>query len=120
MSTKEGRRYIGFQPMKLTKSENPMFALTWTLFHPIDENSPLFGVDPEEIEGAELNFVLSISGYDESSAQTVRARRSYAAQDLRFNHEFVDVFSVDADGARRVDYARIHDVRAVAESENAT
>ena len=118
--TKEGRRFVGFEPMKLTKSENPIFALTWTLFHPVDEESPLFGLAPEEIEASELNFVLSLSGYDESSAQTLRARSTYAAQDLRFDHEFVDVFSHDADGTRRVDYSRVHQVRAVAESANST
>jgi inward rectifier potassium channel len=120
MTTKESRRYVGFVPMKLTKSENPIFALTWTLFHPIDESSPLFGLEPDEIEATELNFVLSISGYDETSAQSVRARATYTAQDLRFDHEFVDVFSLDADGTRRVDYSRIHDVRAISELQDST
>ena len=120
ITTKEGRLLVGFQPMKLTKSENPMFALTWTLFHPIDEESPLFGVPSEEIEASERNFVLSIAGCDETSAQTVRARATYAAQDLRFDHEFVDVFSLDEDGTRHVDYSRVHDVRAIADSEDST
>ena len=120
MTTKEGRKLVGYQEMKLTKSENPTFALTWTLFHPIDENSPLFGVDPDEMEATELNFVLSIAGYDESAAQLVRARHTYAAQDLRFDHEFVDVFSLDADGTRRLDYSRLHDLRAIAASDDAT
>ena len=38
--TKEKRRFVTFQPMKLTKSENPVFALTWTLFHPIRPRQP--------------------------------------------------------------------------------
>lgn len=110
--TKEGRRYIGFQPMKLTKSENPMFALTWTLFHPIDEESPLFGLDAAAVVAREFSFVLSLTGFDESSAQTVRVRHVFPAQTLKFNHEFVDVITSEPDGSRRVNYARIHDVRA--------
>jgi inward rectifier potassium channel len=120
LKTKEGRKYVGFQAMKLTKSENPMFALTWTLFHPVDEESPLFGLAPEDVEASELNFVLSISGYDETSSQTMRARATYAAQDLRFDHEFVDVISLDQDGTRRIDYSLVHEVRAIAEPEDTT
>jgi inward rectifier potassium channel len=110
--TKENRRFVSFQPMKLTKSENPMFALTWTLFHPIDEESPLFGLDSETIAASELNLLLSLTGYDESSGQNVRSRHAYAAQDLRFGYEFVDIVTIDPDGARRVNYSRVHDLRA--------
>ena len=118
--TREQRRLVGFQPLKLTKNENPMFALTWTLFHPIDEQSPLFGLTGDDILSSELNFLVGLSGFDESSAQIVRARHSYASQDLRFDHEFVDVITTDPDGARRVNYARIHDVRPVEAEVDAT
>ena len=47
--TEEGRRLIGFEQMRLMRSENPTFALSWTLFHPIDEQSPLFGQDEETL-----------------------------------------------------------------------
>ena len=46
------------------------------------------------------------------SAQTVRARQAFAAQDIKFDHEFVDVIAIEPDGSRRVNYAMIHDVRS--------
>ena len=107
----EGRKLIGFSAMKLIKSENPTFALSWTLFHPIDSESPLYGVSPAELAGGERNFVLSVSGYDETSAQIVRARTTFAAQDLRPDHEFVDLFSFDDDGTRRIHYSLLDAVR---------
>lgn len=109
----EGRRFISFRPMRLSKSENPMFALSWTLFHPIDPDSPIYGLPEEDFGASEINFVLSISGFDETSAQTVHARQTFAAQDLRFGHEFVDIFSLDDSGVRHVDYARVHETRAI-------
>jgi inward rectifier potassium channel len=118
--TKEKRRFVAFEALKLTKNENPMFALTWTLFHPIDEASPLFGLDAEAIASSEFNFLLSLSGYDEASAQNVRGRHSYAAQDLRFGYEFVDIITTDPDGARRVNYSRVHDVRAIGGAQIST
>jgi inward rectifier potassium channel len=108
----EGRNRVAFRPMKLQRYENPTFTLTWTLFHPIDEESPLAGMSESDLMASQMNFVLTIAGLDETSAQVVRARTVYAAQDLRPNHEFVDVFSIDENGVRHVDYSRLHEIRA--------
>jgi len=112
----EGRRRVSFEPVKLTKSENPTFALTWTLYHPVDAESPLAGVGSDELVGGEFNLVVTISGHDETSSQMVRARTVYAAQDIRPDHEFVDVFRIDENGVRHIDYSRIHDIRPLAQS----
>ena len=112
----EGRRFIGFQPMRLLRSENPTFALSWTLFHPIDVSSPLYGISNEELAASEINFVVSMSGLDETSSQMVHARSTFAAQDVRPGPEFVDIFSLDEAGRRHVDYARVHDTRPVSEA----
>jgi hypothetical protein len=32
-----------------------MFALSWTLFHPIDADSPLYGVADAELLASEMN-----------------------------------------------------------------
>jgi len=100
--------------MRLERSENPVFALSWTLLHVIDEMSPLYGMSAEEIAASDMNFAVTISGLDETSAQIVHARRPYVAADLRHMHEFVDIIRVDEDGLRHVDYAKIHDTRPVA------
>jgi inward rectifier potassium channel len=110
----EGRRMTGFQPMRLERSENPVFALSWTLLHVIDETSPLAGMSAEEIAASDMNFAVTISGLDETSAQIVHARKPYTAADLRHMHEFVDIIRIDEDGLRHVDYAKIHDTRPVA------
>jgi inward rectifier potassium channel len=109
----EGRRFVGFQPLRLLRSENPVLALSWTLFHPIDADSPLYGVSESELVASETNFVVSIRGFDETAAQTVHARCTFAAQDLRPGHEFVDIHSFDEDGMRHIDYAKIHDTRPI-------
>lgn len=110
----EGRRMTGFHPMRLERSENPVFALSWTLRHVIDGDSPLDGLSAEEIAASDMNFAVTISGLDETSAQIVHARKPYAAPDLRYGHEFIDIIRIDEDGLRHVDYAKIHDTRPVA------
>ena len=109
--SQEGRRIVGFQPMRLIKSENPTLALSWTLFHPIEADSPLFGMDEEALAAGEINFVISIAGFDETSGQTVHARGVFAAQDVRFGHEYEDIIWIDDDGLRHIDYAKIDTTR---------
>jgi inward rectifier potassium channel len=109
----EGKRMVGFERLRLLKSENPTFALSWTLFHPIDESSPFFGKDEDALSESEINFVVSIVGFDEASGQIVRARDVFAAQDVRFGQEYVDFVWVDEQGLRHIDYAKIDATRAV-------
>ncbi len=114
--SEEGRRLVGFQPMRLIKSENPTLALSWVLFHPIDADSPLFGMDEQTIASSEINFVMTIVGFDETSSQVVHARDIFAAQDVRFGHEFVDIIWIDEKGMRHIDYAKINATKPLSRS----
>jgi inward rectifier potassium channel len=109
--SQEGRRFVGFQPMRLIKSENPTLALSWILFHPIDADSPLFGMTEETLAESEINFVVSVVGFDETSGQTVHARDVFAAQDVRFGHEYEDIVWIDDHGLRHIDYSKIDSTR---------
>jgi len=117
--SQEGNRLVSFERMRLLRSENPTFALSWTLFHPIDDMSPLFGKDEDTLAESEMNFVVSIVGFDEASGQTVRARDVFTAQDVRFGHEYVDFVWVDEQGMRHIDYAKIDAIRPVSRSPGA-
>jgi inward rectifier potassium channel len=112
----EGKRLVGFQPMRLLKSENPTLALSWVLFHPIDGDSPLYGMDEQTLTASEINFVVSIVGFDETSSQIVHARDVIAAQDVRFGHEYEDIIWVDEEGMRHIDYAKINETRPVVQA----
>jgi inward rectifier potassium channel len=109
--SEEGRRMVGFEQLRLIKSENPTFALSWTLFHPIDGQSPLFGMDKETLAMSGMNFGVIIVGFDETSGQTLHARDVFAAQDVRWGHEYSDIIWVDEQGLRHIDYAKIDDTR---------
>jgi inward rectifier potassium channel len=114
--TEEGRRLVGFEQMPLTKSENPSFALSWTLFHPINEHSPLFGTDKETLVASEINFILSVVGFDEASGQTVHTRDVFTAQDVRWGHDYVDFVWIDDQGLRHIDYSKIDSTQLAAPS----
>jgi inward rectifier potassium channel len=114
--TQEGNQLVGFERMRLLKSENPTFALSWTLFHPIDERSPLFAVNEETLAASEINFVVSIVGFDETSGQTVHARDVFTARDVRWHHEYLDFVWIDDQGLRHIDYSKIDATQLAAPS----
>ena len=108
-TTAEGQTMRRFHDLKLERAQNPVFALSWTIFHIIDETSPLHGQDAEALAQAQASFVVTLSGLDETSGQTMYARHGYEHHALRWNHGFVDILGVDEDGVAIIDYGRFHD-----------
>lgn len=107
--TAEGTRFVGVVPMWLLRSENPALSLSWTLFHPIDETSPLYGGNVAEMIADDVNLVLSITGIDETSSQSVHNRHVYAADELNWGHPYIDMFRRDENDLTHVDFSKIHD-----------
>ncbi len=87
--SKEGTRMRRIYDLSLTRSRTPNFRLTWTAMHPIDEQSPLYGLSQESLLQAQATFVVSLSGIDETVNQTIYDRHVYAAQDIRENYRLV-------------------------------
>ncbi len=91
-----------------------IFPLAWTIVHPIGESSPLWGQTAEDLEQCEAEFLVLLTGFDETFSQTVHARTSYRVHEVRFGARFGDMFDRDADdGVLKVDLERIHDVEPV-------
>lgn len=107
----ENLRMRRFYDLKLERSHTPIFALSFTVMHKIDEASPLFGLDTASLADMDAEFILSLTGLDETSAQPVYARHSYLARDLRFGHAYIDMISLMPDGKRLINYALIHETR---------
>jgi inward rectifier potassium channel len=108
--TAEGQYFRRYCELSLLRNENPVFALSWTIFHLIDEASPLFDASPDELAEAEALLVLTISGLDDSSAQQLNARQSYWHGQIRWQHRYVDIASNAGDGRLIIDYTRFHDI----------
>ena len=109
---KEGNQLRRYYELKLERNEHPMFALSWTIFHPIDKTSPLHGLTERDLAGTDAALVLNISGVDDSSAQHLYARRIYSHRDIRWNHRYKDLSSTSQDGRLLIDYGLFHEVVA--------
>ena len=108
--TAEGQHLRRYYQLKLLRQENPVFVLTWTIFHVIDQTSPLFGLSAEDLASTDAVLVLTVGGIDDNSAHALRARKGYSHNDIAWQHRYVDIMTVTADGRLFIDYAKFHDL----------
>ena len=108
--TEEGQAMRRFYDLSLSRQLSPVFNLTWTAMHPIDENSPLYGETPESLRDHATEIVVSLTGIDETVAQTVHARYSYLTQEILWDTQFANLLTQTSDGRRAIDFTRFHDV----------
>ena len=106
----EGQEMYRFHNLRLLRSQTPIFALTWTVMHPIDRSSPLYGMTPTDLDSKQGEAIATMTGLDETFSQTIHARHSYLPSEIIWNHRFVDIFSTRPDGRRVVNYENFHDV----------
>ena len=87
-----------FVPLRLERSSVYFFPLTWTIVHPIDEKSPLWGKTAADWERLQAELLILIKGYDETFSQSVHVRYSYTHDELLWGAKFDSAFRVSAEG----------------------
>jgi len=101
--TEEGERYRRSVELPLHRSESPVFSLTWTAMHSLDETSPLREYLGKSAIERQWHLLITFTGYHESLANQVYARHVYLPQDVQQNATFVDIVTALPDGGRVID-----------------
>ena len=109
-TTKEGERFRKLYTLKLDRDYSPVFAMTWTVVHIIDEHSPLFKMEEKDLKEGEVEILASLTGMDDTFSQTIYSHTSYTIDDIFFNTRFKDILSRRSDGKLFVNLKGIHDV----------
>jgi len=107
--SKEGQSLRRFFELPLLRNEHPALALSWTLYHVLDEKSPLYGLNENDYDAFNVSLVVVVTGYDVVAAQTIHARRSYDHTDIRFGQRYADILDTSEDGRLRIDYGKFHE-----------
>lgn len=112
--TINGKRTRIFNGLRLERERIAFFPMHWTVVHPIDETSPLYEMSEDDMKNLEAEFIILITGIDDTFSQTVHSRNSYAADEVTWGAAFVDPFVIDDDGVIRVDLREFHKTVPVA------
>jgi len=89
------------------------FALTWTIVHPIDSSSPLFGKTRADLAKVSAEFLILLQGFDDTFSQVVHSRYSYRHDDMIWGAKFIPAFRVDSKGDLVVDVNRIDEMKLI-------
>lgn len=108
-TTTEGESMRRYYDMPLLRSQNPIFAMTWTVMHPIDTSSPLHGMSFDDMVKGRIEILAILTGLDSTFGQTIHARFAYSMEDIHENARFKDIVYEQPDGVRLVKLDKISD-----------
>ncbi|MCA9667606.1 MAG: hypothetical protein KC503_18530 [Myxococcales bacterium] len=116
----EGELMRRFFDMNLTRERTPVFAMSWTAIHVIDEQSPLYGVTEDELAANEAMLLVSLHGTDETFVQPVHARAFYFHDDIQWGARYIDVIHRrEEEGILELDYGTFHDTEPLDDAARA-
>ena len=84
--------------LNLERDRVLFLPLTWTIVHPIDNESPLYGKTAADLDRHQAEVLILLKGYDDTFNQTVIARHSYRHDETVWGGRFAPAFSVDTKG----------------------
>lgn len=111
-TSREGTLFRRTHELTLARQTLPVFPLSWTLMHHVDEHSPLKGLDPASFAAADVRIFVSFQARDPELATMVHDVKVYAPADVLFGMRYIDIITNDGLGHPTADISRVSDVEA--------
>ncbi len=109
----DGKAIRQFMPLELERSNISLLTLSWTVVHPITEDSPLKTMNLEFLQHNEAEFIVMLKAFDDSFSQTVQSRTSYSDEEIIWGAKFLPAFSRDANGINVLALNKIDDLQRI-------
>lgn len=93
-----GRTVRRFDILELERRKVTFFPLSWTVVHPIDADSPMHGLSEQDMIATDAEILILLTGTDDTFAQTVHARSSYKAKQIKYGYKFANIYNEMEDG----------------------
>lgn len=87
-----------YYTLMLERERVESLPMSWTVVHPLDDNSPLNGFTPEDMKHADVEIYTLIRGFDDVFSDMVQQRTSYTYHEILFNRKFSKMFRESEDG----------------------
>ncbi len=88
-----GQKVRRFYDLPLELNKINMLPLSWTVVHPIDENSPVTDMDIDDLKKSKAEFMILLTGYNNTLSQQVHARTSYKPENIEWDAKFSNIFA---------------------------
>jgi inward rectifier potassium channel len=100
------RRFVS---LPLERKKVSVLTLSWTVVHPLDDDSPLKDMTPEDLENSGATFAVLLKAFDDTFSQTVHSRTSYMYDEMVWGARFRPAFDRDEDGRLMLNLDKIDD-----------
>ena len=91
----DGKTSNQFFTLELELSSINALTLSWTVVHPITEDSPLYDFTKEDFSNTKGEIIVFVKAFDDMFSNTVIARTSYTFQEILYGHKFLPMFHRD-------------------------
>jgi len=91
-----------FYSLDLELQKINALTLSWTLVHPIDENSPLHSFTHEDYEQTEGEVIVYLKAFDDLFSTTVAARTSYTFKEIIYGAKFEIMYAENEDNTKTI------------------
>ncbi|MFC2123987.1 ion channel [Bacteroidota bacterium] len=87
-----GKKVRKFFELELERRSINLFALSWTVVHPIDDKSPIWKMEQEDFNETNAEIFILINGTNDTFGQTIHSRTSYKFDEVIWDARFVSIF----------------------------
>ena len=113
----DGKPLRKFYQLPLERQKVTFFSLSWTIVHPINEDSPLWNLTEQELLARQAEILILLTGIDETFSQVVHTRSSYRAEEIIWNAKFANIFNkADETGRISIDLRRLHEFEKLSDA----
>lgn len=93
LHVQENGKYVTrFYQLPLQINKINSLALSWTLVHPIDENSPLHDFTEKDFYDSKIELIVNVKAFDDHFSNIVQQRTSYTYHELVYGARFQPMF----------------------------
>ena len=91
-----------FYNLPLEMSKINSLTLSWTLVHPIDEESPLFNLNQSDYRDTSGEILVFVKTFDDMYSSTVTKRTSYTFDEVVYGAKFSSMYSKNESNTKTV------------------
>jgi inward rectifier potassium channel len=91
-----GKKVNRFFPLQLEYEKVNALTLSWTIVHPITEDSPLYKFTKEDFESTDGEILVFIKAFDDMFSNTVVARSSFTFKEVVYGAKFIPMYGGNA------------------------
>jgi inward rectifier potassium channel len=102
-----------FVPLELERKRVAILSMTWTIVHPLDENSPIAGWSMDDYVKNDCEIIVIVKAFEETFSQTVYARTSYKPHEIKPDRRFLPVIAAGPNGSVVIELDKLHAHEAV-------